>query len=262
MRLSDVLSKPQTNNFVQVESFLQQKLGYNKHKKVNIGTIACNYYCKHCQEMRTFSYDKEVYCLGVSDRMVSIDCVLKCPTCDETIKKWFLIGSDGDMHAYNPNVRIIKQSEMLSDNIGMVPRCMLEIDELLDKANHAYYENLGAGAFVYLRKVYELLTVRAAKANNINTKTANHRPKRFKDLLQEVDEASHIIPREFARDGYRLFSELSDVLHAEYDECKALEKYKDLNRLICGILDNIKNNQELNDAIMRLGWNGGDNVQN
>lgn len=262
MRLSDVLSKQPDANFVQVEGFLQKRLMRNKQGKINIGSIGCNYYCKHCRAIRTFLHSEEIFCIGVSNNMISIDCVLKCPTCNELIQKWFLVESSGDMHDFMPWVRIIKQSERMSENVLINDCLILGIEGLLDKAEHAYYENLGAGAFVYLRKIYELITVQMAVASNINTKKDNGRRKHFKDLLQEVDNVKHIIPQEFTNNGYKLFSDLSDVLHAAYDECIALEKYKDLKRLICGILDNIKNNQELNDAIMRLGWNGGDNVQN
>jgi len=76
-------------------------------------------------------------------------------------------------------------------------------------------------------------------------------------LLQEVDRQCSIIPREFSENGYRLFGELSDVVHGEYNEDLALLKYESLHRLIVGVLDNVKNNNELMAAVGSLGWNNG-----
>ncbi len=61
-------------------------------------------------------------------------------------------------------------------------------------------------------------------------------------------------PREFSANGYRLFGELSEIIHGEYNEELALQKYDSLYRLIVGILDNVKINKELMTAIGSLGW--------
>ena len=76
-------------------------------------------------------------------------------------------------------------------------------------------------------------------------------------MLQEVDRQCAIIPREFSENGYRLFGELSDIVHGEYNEDLALSKYESLHRLIVGVLDNVKNNNELMTAVGLLGWNNG-----
>lgn len=62
-------------------------------------------------------------------------------------------------------------------------------------------------------------------------------------------------PKEFSENGYRLFGELSDVVHGNYDEQLGLQKYDALHRLIVGVLDNVKNNREMMEAIGTLGWN-------
>jgi len=47
---------------------------------------------------------------------------------------------------------------------------------------------------------------------------------------------------------------LSKVVHGNYDEQIALQKYDPLCRLVVGILDKVRNNKELMDAIGSLGW--------
>lgn len=261
MRLAEVLSSPQTNNFMQVDSFLDRKLAPGKQKRVDIGRIRSTYFCGHCNNLMTFATQEngKIYCVGVSDTQVSIDCVLECAICKTPVKKWFLIESKDKIYYQAPEVRILKQSEHLSDDVMLENRCPVSIGILLDKSQHAYYEKLGAGAAIYLRKIYEQITVKAAEAKNIPTKNANGHRKKFAELLKAVDAVAHIVPHEFAANGYRLFGELSDILHNDYDECIALEKYNDLRRLICGILDNIKNNEEMLKSLERLGWNEEDN---
>ena len=54
--------------------------------------------------------------------------------------------------------------------------------------------------------------------------------------------------------SYRLFRELSTVVHGDYDEDLGLRKFEALNRLVIGILENVKNKEELKEAIGALGW--------
>ena len=53
-------------------------------------------------------------------------------------------------------------------------------------------EGFGAGAIIYLRKVFEQVTSEVAKASDISTTYVNSKTKNdeklFKDLLTEVDE--------------------------------------------------------------------------
>ena len=77
--------------------------------------------------------------------------------------------------------------------------------------------------------------------------------------LKEVNEKRNIIPAEFSNDGYRLFRELSGVVHGNCSEKEALLKFNAFYRLVTGVLEKIKTNQELMEAIGTLGWNtGGD----
>ncbi len=258
MRLSDVLSKNPTLEFDQVEGFLGEKiLAAGKQRKIQVGKIALNYYCKNCTDVRTFCSGEALYCIGVNEHLVSIDCVLNCH-CGAAVQIWFLVDCDGDICGRAPEIRILKRSEKLSADVLVDRACYGDLSDLLEKAQHAHRDRLGAGAMVYLRKIFEQITQQTATAAGISC--INHRGKRktFKDLLEEVDRQCSIIPREFSANGYRLFGELSDIVHGEYNEEVALLKYESLHRLIIGVLDNVKNNNELMTAIGSLGWNEGD----
>lgn len=256
MRLADVLSKPLTDKFVQVEGFLgNQRLGIGKQKKIIVGKVALNFFCKNCIDDRTFCSNEKLFCIGVNDHLISIDCVLKCPLCNSSVQTWFLVECEEDIFSTAPEVRILKHSEKLSDRVLLSRDRYDDFSVLLEKAQRAYCEELGAGSIVYLRKILELITVQAAEAANINTKKSNGKRKPFKELLEEVDIQRSIIPKEFSANGYRLFGELSDMVHGDYDEQLGLQKYNALCRLIIGIIDNVKNNNEMMSAIGSLGWN-------
>ena len=60
MRLSDVLSKPITTDYVQIEGFLSsRKLKTGNSKKIAVGKVALNYYCNNCNDQRTFYSGEE-----------------------------------------------------------------------------------------------------------------------------------------------------------------------------------------------------------
>ena len=263
MRLSDVLSKPPTLEFRQVEGFLnERKLAAGKSRKVDVGKVAWNFHCKECEEIRTFTSSKELFCIGVDEHLVSIDCVLHCH-CGSSVQIWFLVDCDGDIHSRMPEVRILKRSEKLSHKVAINKELYGDFSELLEKAQRAHREGLGAGAVVYLRKIFEQITIQTAAASAIPIQTTKGKRKNFRDLLTEVDGQCSIIPQEFSENGYRLFGELSDVLHGGYNEEAALSKFDSLYRLVVGILDNVKTKRELMVATGELGWNneGGGNVE-
>ena len=249
MRLSDVLSKQISDEFQQVEVFLgNQKLGFGKQKKINVGIVGLNFYCKECCDDRTFCSSKDLFCVGVNDHMVSIDCVLKCSRCGSTVQTWYLIESENLIYNIAPNVRILKRSEKLPDCVSPSKDRYGEYSELLEKAERAYRDELCAGAIVYLRKILENITTQTAKIANIDLKTPKGGRKAFKVLLKEVDEKCSIIPAEFSTEGYKLFGELSDVLHGSYDEKSGLKKYQALHRLVVGVIEKAKNHPELMSA--------------
>lgn len=261
MRLSDCLSKPISAKFEQSEGFLDnKKLACGKQKKITVGVIALNYFCKHCDSEITFSSGEELFCIGINDHLISIDCVLRCPRCGATVPVWFLVESENEIYSAYPNVRILKRTEKLSENVLLSRAKYGEYSVLLDQAEQAYRNGLGAGAVIYLRKIFEQITKQIATAEDIDTKKSTGKSRPFKDILIEVNKKWTIIPKEFSNKGYELFGELSDIVHGSHDEMElgGLKKYDALRRLVIGILDNIKRNEELMSAIGVLGWSGED----
>lgn len=255
MRLSDVLSKPPQRDFLQIDGFLLNKKGnIGQQVKLNVGQVALNYFCSTCDDLRTFYSKGDLVCVFVNKHLISIDCVLTCG-CNNSVQVWFLIECEDDICGQAPKVRIMKRSEKLSDMVRINNERYGEFATLLDMAERAYRDDLGAGSIVYLRKVFEKITVQMADAMEIEYKKyEGGNPKNFNDLLQQVDQQCSIIPKEFASDGYRLFRELSGVVHGEYDEALGLSKFESLHRLVIGILENVKNSKELKNAINSLGW--------
>lgn len=257
MRLSDILSKQPTSKFTQVDGFLKCNLKCGKQKKIAVGRVALSYFCKNCGDDRTFCSGDELFCIGINDHLVSIDCVLECPRCGSLVPVWFLVECKDETFSLAPEVRVLKRSEKLSEQVLLSHNQYGNFSELLEKAERGYLDELGAGSIVYLRKILERITVQTADAAGIDTKTPKGKHKSFKDLLKEVDAQCSIIPKEFSANGYTLFEELSNVLHGNYDEQLGLKKYDALHRLVVGVLDNVKNNREMMKAIGTLGWNKG-----
>lgn len=262
MRLSDVLSKQQTNRFEQVEGFLNNvKLKRGKPKKITVGTVYLTYHCENCHADLTFVSDSELHCIGVNDHLVSIDCALGCSRCGiESLPVWFLVESKGVVHGIAPEVRVLKRAEKLSDNVTSSKERYEEFSELLQKADRAYHDELGVGAIVYLRMILERITKQTADAAgipiSITTKNGQTKRKDFRSLLKEVDQKKSIIPKEFSENGYKLFKELSEIVHSDgSNEQLGIKKYYALHRLVIGILDTVKNNKEMMEAIGILGWN-------
>lgn len=256
MRLSDVLSKPLIDEYVQIEGCLVNKSGKIGQKvDLDIGTIALNYFCENCGDVRTFYSKGKLSCIFVNKRLISIDCVLSC-ICDSTVQIWFLVESDGDITSVAPRVRILKKMEKLSSKVRKSnPIYQGKFSIYLNKADRAFQEGLGAGSIIYLRKIYELIAIEAADASGIDKKDNRGNGKRFKTLLKEVDRKWSIIPRQFSENQYKLFEELSNVIHGDYDEEIALNKYVSLRKLISGVLDNTIKNIDYAREIKKLGWN-------
>ncbi len=267
MRLSDVLSKPITTEFIQVEGFLgNKKLKTGNSKKLSVGRVALNYYCGNCDDQRTFYSSEELFCIGVNDKTASIDCVIECPRCGASVQMWFLVEcrQEDNVHSAYPYIRVAKRSEKFSPSVYINTENYGDFTEALEKAKRAAREKFGAGSIVYLRKVFERIITQTAEAATppIETKKPNGKPKPFDQILNTVKERCNIIPAEFAEDGYKLFGELSDVVHGNYAEEEALVKFDAFYRLVTGVLDNIKNNRELMAAIGTLGWHtGGEDVE-
>ena len=231
--------------------------------EIDAGRIALNFYCKKCEDSRTFMSPDRLHALIINENLISIDAFLQCPVCKTEIQVWFLLEVK-DMFTEEPKVKILKRTEKLSKNVSELRENSFGIyTDLLEKAMRASREGFGAGAIIYLRKVFEQVTSEAAKASNISTTYTNsngkEKRKNFKDLLTEVDTKCAIVPIEFSNNRYKLFGKLSDVVHGEYDEEIALEKFSAFYRLVTGIIENIKSKEEFQSAQQALGLSeGGD----
>lgn len=264
MRLSGVLSKEPSKEYCQIDGFLIKKLKFGKQRKINVGTITLSFYCKECEDILTFSsIDEPLTCVGIDENRISIDAVLKCPRCNAFVPVWFLVESnEKSITAQYPQIRLLKRSYKLFDNVSISSDKYGKYSELLEKANIAYNDELGSGAIIYLRKVYEQIVTETAQIYGINMTTKKGYRRKFGELLEEVDAEASIVPKEFTKNKYKLFDNLSNVIHGEYDEITALKQYPAFYRLVVGILDNIKNNKELLKAIEELEWDtrGGENA--
>ncbi len=262
MRLSDVLSKPPQKDYIQVDGFLQGKKGLiGQQVDLMVGNIALNYFCSECDDLRTYCSKGKLTAIFVDKDTISIDTVLECGACKNCTQVWFLVHSEGDITSVAPKIRILKLSRHLSEKVAIYGTKYGEYSSLLDKAELAYNNNLGAGAIIYLRKIYEKITICTAQQMNIQYQQyEGGNPKNFRELLEEVDKQCSIIPFEFKKNGYKLFRELSGLIHGNCDENLGLSKYEALNRLVIGILENLSNRKELKDALTQLGIDtGGEN---
>lgn len=256
MRIGDVLSKQPLDEYKQVDGFLINKKGkIGQQVTLTSCNIALNYYCKKCGEIRTFCSKGNISCIFENKNLISIDCILSC-ICGCTVRVWFLVECKNDITSTAPEIRIIKKSEKFSKDVAFIDNGYGEFCEDLENAKRAAKEGFGAGSIVYLRKVFEKIITQTAENANppIETRKANGNLKPFIQILGPVKDQCNIIPSEFAEDGYKLFGDLSDVVHGEYNEDVALQKFDAFYRLVTGVLEKIKTNRELMDAIGTLGW--------
>jgi len=277
MTLSRLLSKPPATDFQQVDTFCfsdeeddselgegyessdedcyDEPIQAGQYIPLETGTISLNYYCADCDDVRTFSSDKEqgLHGVAVNPQMISIDCILQCP-CGSVVHAWYLVEVEHDFRNRSPNIRILHFREKLSESVKLQSEQYGKFAEWLEKSKQAHRDGLGSGAVIYLRKVFESITYDIAKANNISTTHENGYRRKFNKILEEVDEKHAIIPTTFSENGYTLFSELSEIIHGDGSEEKALEYFGALYTLVTGVLDNIKQKDELKNAVQKLNW--------
>jgi hypothetical protein len=255
MRLSEVLSNAPDASQAQVEGFLGGRpLKWGKHKKLKVGKIFHNFHCRRCGDQRTFESGDELYCLGLDDHAVSIDATLRCTACQSSVEAWFLVGSDGDIFGLAPEVRVERYTENLRDHADRVGTTTGQFADLVKRAQLAYEARLGAGSMIYLRKIFESITIEVAVIANIAISTPAGKRRPFKAVLQEVNEQRNIIPQRFSTNGYQLFSELSEVIHGNSSEAKALEKFKPCLSLVLGVVEEVNRDNVFAKAIDDLGW--------
>ncbi|WP_368364872.1 hypothetical protein [Ruminococcus sp. RTP21204st1_B2_RTP21204_210225] len=270
MRLSDILSKEPMKEFIAVDNFAPKNSAQiGKSYKIEVGKVFLNQKCNNCNQVHQFYSDEILYFMPINADLLSIDCRLTCQYCGKTsVPVWFLIQVEGmSMTKGQKSVNILSTAKVrllhrhfkYSSEVEPEPlKYKKEYSDLLIKADQAYYDQLGAGALVYLRKLYEMVTVDVAKDNGVAYQDRNGKTLNFRELLTRVNGQCSIIPQEFSANGYQLFSELSEIVHSSStDEEVGMKKYTSLRRLIVGILDNIddkRKKEELTAATRELSW--------
>ena len=286
MRLSSRLSDKSKNNG-EIESFIDwekytisaedsedlQLISAGDFIEIQIGKITLPFYSTKCNDSVSFVSPKNLHCLIINDKMISIDCQLQCmdyddsnqacKECNHCIQAWFLVGAD-DIFAATPNVYLIKQNFKLPANIKLPVETEDKFTEWLAKAEIAHKERLGAGAVIYLRSILEQITIEVGNNSGVEIHKPSGGMKPFEQVIKAVDKECSIIPVIYSDNGYELFRRLSNIAHGNADEETALREYEPLRRLVVGIMDNvkkkeeeIKNNAELKRALDSIGFSNG-----
>lgn len=286
MRLSSRLSD-KSKNHGEIESFIDwekytispeeadelQLIAAGDFIEIQIGKITLPFYSTKCNDSVSFVSPKNLHCLIINDKMVSIDCQLQCmdyddssqacKECNHCIQAWFLVGAD-DIFAATPNVYLIKQNFKLPENIKLPVETEDKFTEWLAKAEIAHKERLGAGSVIYLRSILEQITIKVGNDAGVDIYQPNGRTKPFNQVLQAVDAQCSIIPTIYSDNGYKLFQKLSEIAHGNSDEETALKEYEPLRRLVVGVIENvrkneeeIKRNAEIKKALAAIGFSNG-----
>ena len=266
MRLSSRLSD-KSKNHGEIESFIDwekytispeesedlQLISAGDFIDIQIGKITLPFYSTKCNDSVSFVSPKNLHCLIISEKMISIDCQLQCmdyddsnqacKECSHCIQAWFLVGAD-DIFAATPNVYLIKQNFKLPANIKLPVETEDKFTEWLAKAEIAHKERLGAGSVIYLRSILEQITIKVGNDAGVDIYQPNGRTKPFNQVLQAVDAQCSIIPTIYSDNGYKLFQKLSEIAHGNSDEETALKEYEPLRRLVVGVIENVRKNEE------------------
>lgn len=286
MRLSSRLSD-KSKNHGEIESFIDwekytispeesedlQLISAGDFIDIQIGKITLPFYSTKCNDSVSFVSPKNLHCLIISEKMISIDCQLQCmdyddsnqacKECSHCIQAWFLVGSD-DIFSATPNVYLIKQNFKLPANIKLPVETEDKFTEWLAKAEIAHKERLGVGSVIYLRSILEQITIKVGNDAGVDIYQPNGRTKPFNQVLQAVDAQCSIIPTIYSDNGYKLFQKLSEIAHGNSDEETALKEYEPLRRLVVGVIENvrkneeeIKRNAEIKKALAAIGFSNG-----
>lgn len=226
------------------------KLRKNTNKKIEIGKIALNFHCGYCKGMRTFISENHVYCVGVDNNKISIDANLTCTTCEKNIESWFLLKSRNEIYSIVPEVRIVTRSLRIPEEVKLQNKYTDKIENFLLKSKLSYDQGLGIASITYLRIIFEEIIKEIAIEKSVISNIRER--KSFKKILEEVNDLTNIIPKEFFNRGYKLYSLLSEVIHGNITDNEVLDKYYDYKKLVESILDSAISNKELNVIVERL----------
>lgn len=270
MRLSSRLSD-KSQNYGEIESFINWEkytivpeertdeiklISDGDFIEIQIGKIILPFYSIICKDNVSFISPPKLHCLIINNQTISIDCQLlcmdydayipKCQECKHCVQAWFLVGTDDDNDIFSsrPNINEIKQNFKLPEHIKLPIETEDKYSEWLGKAEIAYKERLGAGSIIYLRTVLEQITIEVGRNAGVAIYKQNGGIKPFEQVIKAVDEQCYIIPEIYRNNGYDLFRRLSNIAHGNSDEETALKEYNALRRLVVGIIENIKKNEE------------------
>lgn len=258
MRLSDLLSKASDVTAAQVEGFLSDRpLGWGKHKRIRVGKVIHNFHCHYCSDIRPFESADGLSCLGVGDDQISIDATLRYMVCRSSVETWFLVASNGMIHARAPEVLVERYTENLRDRAERVGVAAGPFTELVKRAHLAYGNGLGAESVIYLRKIFEKVTWEVAEILGVETMKQNGSPRPFFKVLEEVNAQRSIIPQRFSSDVYQLFLELSEIIHGDSSEAEPLQESKPCLQLVLGVVEEVTRDNVVSQAIDELGWSIG-----
>lgn len=254
MRLSSVLTDAPDTSRSQVEGFLGSKrIKPGQHRNINVGTVVRYYFCASCERKREFLSGESLSCLVTGDSSVSIDALLHCSGCGTPAEAWFLIGCEDDLFSQSPTVFLETHRESRRELRRLRIFDTNQVEDLFERSKVAFESELGAGAMIYLRQIFEIMTRQGAQEAGISL-LAGKRKKNFRSLLEEVDGKRAILPSEFSKNGYKLFGELSEIIHGRSDENEALRKYEPCLKLVKGIVENIQRIDDMKQAADTL-WN-------
>lgn len=255
MRLSDVLSRATDNQIAQVENFLgTRRIGRGHCQTIEVGRVVRNFSCRPCGDFRTFMSGDRLSCLIADETLVSIDVTLKCAACPASVEVWYLVALEGNPYASSLDVWLKKSVENRRDLAGSAAAGDGGVADLFERARLAYENGLGAGAMVYLRKIFEAVTREVATTGAVSLTKSGGKRKTFRELLTEVDDKFHIVPEKFAAGGYKLFSELSEVIHGGSSEELALMKFEPCRQLVLSVINKVRDDEAIGQAVDALGW--------
>lgn len=102
---------------------------------------------------------QKAHCIGINDHAVSIDCVLSCLFCGETIPVWFLVESKNEIYSQIPEIKIIKYSDnrydvtILVNGLPLVhvelKRRGVDIKDAFNQINRYQNDSFWAGSGLY-----------------------------------------------------------------------------------------------------------------
>jgi len=272
MTLSGFLSKyamdPRRieDGFRQVDTFLEiendedsddVQLELNKPVTLGVGKSMRNYFCEHCDDFRTFSSVDHIYVTMIDKFRMNISFVCHCPGCAADVSTWVLLESRAELYRLSPEIKARRYIETFPQGVSKYGRRYGEYSTLIESADLASLAGFHTAAATYLRQAFEAITRTAADNANIplyRDPPTNEKKRSFKGLLEEVDKSEKIIPPEFSENGYKLFSELSEILHNECAESIVRLKSPDLFTLIIGVIQNVQNKTKHLEATKNLGW--------